>query len=144
MRMVSTSASIALTSCAVSSPVLDVAGFSTMFWHSFFESWQKTISSLVVFPKILPDVLSLPRRSHSFKSRFLMPLLHSRLTSLPERPSFLGTWYSLVLAFYLTRVSFRPYRNGTVCQPSLACGQLLPGPTIVLGLFLWLIVAPYG
>jgi hypothetical protein len=36
-----------------------------------------TISSTRAFLKILPDILSLPRRSCPFKSRSLIPLLHS-------------------------------------------------------------------
>jgi hypothetical protein len=35
-------------------------------------------------------------------------------------------------------------RTGTVDHPSEGRGQLLPGPTITLGTFLQLLVAPYG
>jgi hypothetical protein len=52
------------------------------------------ISSMRVFLKILPVVLSLPRRSCSSKSRPIIPLMLSgHPTSLPEHSSFMGSWH---------------------------------------------------
>jgi hypothetical protein len=82
-----------------------------------------TISNPMVFPKILPDVLS-----------FLVPYsidpFWFRPASYPEYSSFLGSWYSLVLALNLTTVSLTPCRNGMAGHPSAVGGQPLPGPTI--------------
>jgi hypothetical protein len=40
--------------------------------------------------------------------------------------------------------SLTPFRNFKASLPSAGGGQLLPGPTIALILFLWLSAAPYG
>jgi hypothetical protein len=74
--------------------------------------------------------------------------------SLSKRSSFLGSWYSLVLGPIFPSslfnhqscmtVSLIPCHSCTAGHPSAVGGQLLPGPTITLGPFLQLSVAPYG
>jgi hypothetical protein len=127
-RVISAPTSPVLKLCAVSSFHWAVAGCCIKFWHSFFESWQKTrlISSPIVFPKILPDVLSFLRRSCSFKSRFLIPLLHSGCARrlFPEVRCF---WVPR-LCWSLEAVSLVRSRNGTAGKPSWGRGNFCPDP----------------
>jgi hypothetical protein len=68
----------------------------------------------------------------SFSISYSTLAFRFRPTSLPERPSFLGSWYNFVLALTPTTVSLRPCRNCTAGRPSADGGQLLPGPTTAL------------
>jgi hypothetical protein len=70
------------------------------------------------------DVVSVPYSIDAFRFR---------PTSLPKHSSFLGSWYSLVLALSLTTVSLTPCRNGMAGHHYAGGGQLLPGSTICPG-----------
>jgi hypothetical protein len=94
-------------------------------------------SRSAVFLNTLPDILSFLRCSCSFKSWSLHSLC-VRYLLLNVHP--LG---APLATLSLTTMSLVRCRNGTVGHPSVGGSQLLPGPTITLGLFLWLLVAPY-
>jgi hypothetical protein len=61
---------------------------------------------------------------------------------ISENVPYLNFTFGFVLCWSLTTVSFAWCRNGMVGHPSVGGDQLLPGSTIALGLFLWLLVAP--
>jgi hypothetical protein len=63
---------------------------------------------------------------------------------LPECPSFPGSLYNIVLAWSLMTMSLARCRNGMVGHHSGGSAQLLLGPTVALGPFVQLTVAPYS
>jgi hypothetical protein len=109
---------------------------------------------LMVFLKILPDILSFLRRSCSSKSRSLIPLLLSWQVRCLECPSFRGSFCKIVpgpivpSSLFDSRscmsASLAPFHFCKAGHPSAGGGQLLPGPTSVLSPFLQLSVAPYS
>lgn len=84
-----------------------------------------TISSQIVFPKILPDVLSFLRCSCFFKSQSFVPLMPSSFAQclfLNICPFWvLGTTFSLPCPWQQCPLHCG---NGTVCHPSVGGGQL--------------------
>jgi hypothetical protein len=93
-----------------------------------------TISHTRAFLKILPDVLSFPRRSCSCMSQSLIPLLSSwRIQRLfPNICPFEVLLATLFLVHFLMTVSLMLCRNGMAGHPSEGGSQLLPGPTTAM------------
>jgi hypothetical protein len=64
--------------------------------------------------------------------------------SLGKRLPFQGSSCNIVHAVTLTKMSLMLYHSCTAGHPSVGGGQLLPGPTLALGLFFRLFMAPYS
>jgi hypothetical protein len=101
-------------------------------------------SCLLLCPVMsLPFDLSFPRHSCYLEPWFLIQSCLPVSPDIFSQTSVLsGSSCNIVLALFLTIVSFMPCRKGTVVHPSVGGRQLLLGPTIALGPLLWLTAAP--
>jgi hypothetical protein len=107
----------------------------------------------MTFLKILPDTLFF-RHSCSSKSQSLIPLLLFWQVHCLECPSFRGSCCNIVPGLTVPSSLFKsrscmstsltPFHSCKADHPSAGGGQLIPRPTIALGPFLQLSVAPYS
>jgi hypothetical protein len=95
------------------------------------------ISSPMVSPKILPDVLLLPRCSCSVSVPYSTAAFWFCPMSLPECLSFLGFWYSLVLVLSLMTVSLTLCRNGMAVDHPWAAANFFWDPPLPWVYFGW-------